>query len=101
MPSLSNSRSERIKKGQASEKAPKTCRECQNWGDVSEKVRVHELLERTIGKFETKISKKDYEPTVAEYVKLLQLEREIGQEDEPKEIKVTWVGPTAMSESEK
>jgi hypothetical protein len=89
------------KKGQSKEKAPNTCRECQHWGDVSDKVRVHELLERTIGKFETKINKKDYEPTVAEYVKLLQFEREIGQEDTPKEIKVTWVGPNPTSESER
>ena len=61
----------------------------------------HELLERTIEKFETKIINAEYEPTVAEYVKLLQLEREIGQEDEPKEIKVTWVVPNTTSESVK
>jgi hypothetical protein len=89
------------KKARVKEKAPKTCRECERWEDVSDKVRVHELLERTIEKFETKIINTKYEPTVAEYVKLLQLEREIGQEDEPKEIKVTWVGPNETSESEK
>ena len=88
-------------KGRSRKKAPNTCRDCERWSEVSDKVRVHELLERTIEKFETKIKHKDYEPTVAEYVKLLQLGREIGQEDEPKEIKVTWVGPNAKSESEK
>ena len=88
-------------KGGVKEKAPKTCRECQYWGQVSEKVRVHELLERTIERFETKIKEAEYEPTVAEYVKLLQLGREMGQDDEPKEIRVTWVGPSAMSESER
>jgi hypothetical protein len=42
-----------------------------------------------------------YEPTVSEYVKLLQLKREMGQEDDPKEIKVTWVDPNATLESAK
>ena len=89
------------KKGRSKKKAPKTCRDCEHWGEVSEKVRVHELLERTIEQFESKIAKTEYEPTVAEYVKLLQLGREMGQDDEPKEIKVTWVSPTATSEPEK
>jgi hypothetical protein len=89
------------KKVRLQEKAPKTCRECQRWGEVKDKIRIHELLEQTIKQFEGKIKKKDYEPTVAEYVKLLQLEREIGLEDEPKEIKVTWVGPKTTSDSEK
>jgi hypothetical protein len=88
-------------KGQSKEKAPKTCRECKHWERVREKIRVHELLERTIERFETKIMETKYEPTVAEFVKLLQLEREMGQEDEPKEIKVTWVGPNEMSDSVK
>lgn len=83
------------------EKAPKICRECEHWNQVSDKVRVHELLERTIRQFETKIVKAEYEPTVAEYVKLLQLEREMGKEDEPKEIKVTWVGPNETSDTAK
>jgi hypothetical protein len=83
------------------EKAPKTCRECGLWGQVRDKIRIRELLERAIKAFESKIKQQDYEPTVAEYVKLLQLEREIGHEDEPKEIKVTWVGPETTSDSEK
>jgi hypothetical protein len=89
------------KTGRNKENTSKSCRECERWGDISEKVRVHELLERTIEQFETKIINAKYEPTVAEYVKLLQLEREIGQEDEPKEIKVTWVVPNTTSDSEK
>jgi hypothetical protein len=82
-------------------KPPDDCRDCERWPEVSERVRVKELLERAIEQFETKITKAAYEPTVAEYVKLIQLGRELAQEDEPKEIKVTWVGPNATSESEK
>jgi hypothetical protein len=87
------------KTGRLREKAPKTCRDCQRWGEIKDRVRIHELLEQAIRQFEIKIAKKEYEPTVAEYVKLLQLDREIGQEDEPKEIKVRWVGPNETSES--
>jgi hypothetical protein len=89
------------KKSGAKWKAPMSCRDCENWDDVSKKVRVHELLEKTLGQFETKITQEGYEPTVAEYVKLLQLGQELGQEDELKEIKVTWVTPEAASEHEK
>jgi hypothetical protein len=89
------------KTGRRQEQALKTCTECERWVEVKNKVRIHELLELAIRQFEAKINKQEYEPTVAEYVKLLQLEREIGQEDEPKEIKVTWVGPNATSDSEK
>lgn len=89
------------KKGQSKRKAPNNCRECEHWDTVSQKVRVHDLLEKTLAQLETKINRAEYEPTVAEYVKLLQLGREMGQEDEPKEIRVTWVVPNATSDSEK
>jgi len=61
----------------------------------------YELLERTIGRFETKIAKAEYEPTVAEYVKLLQLGREMGQEDDPKGDHSYMGGPNATLESAK
>lgn len=88
-------------KNQSNQDGPRICRECENWDEVSKKIRVHELLEATLGQFEKKITKNGYEPTVAEYVKLLQLGQELRQEDEPREIKVTWVIPDAASESEK
>jgi hypothetical protein len=89
------------KRGRSNPNVPKTCRECPHWDEVSKKVRVHELLEQTLGQFETKIRQKGFEPTVAEYVKLLQLGQELGQDDEAKEIKVTWVTPDTASDSEK
>jgi hypothetical protein len=89
------------KKANSKDTPPRSCRDCENWGEVSNKIRVHELLEKTLEQFEKKITKDNYEPTVAEYVKLLQLGQELGQEDELKEIRVTWVSPNATSESEK
>ena len=89
------------KKVRSQSTAPRSCRDCENWPTVSKKVRVHELVENAIAQFEAKIKKAGFEPTVAEYVKLLQLGQELGQDDEAREIKVTWVGPNATSESEK
>jgi len=88
-------------KGRSQKAAPRSCRDCENWATVSKKVRVTELVEKAIAKFDAKIKKAGFEPTVAEYVKLLQLGQELGQEDDPKEIKVTWVGPNETSESDK
>jgi hypothetical protein len=87
-----------VKKVQPKQKGPSNCRDCEHWEKVSKRVRVNELLERTIEQFETKINKAAYEPTVSEYVKLLQLGQELGQ-DEPKEIRVTWVSPRVTSET--
>ena len=86
---------------QVEEKAPKNCRSCKQWDEIKDKVRIRELLAKAVTTFETKINTNEYQPTVAEYVKLLQLEREIGLDDEPKEIKVTWVGPETGSNSAK
>ena len=86
---------------QVEQKAPKSCRDCGHWAEVKSKVRIHEVLEHTISQFENKIAAKTYMPTVAEYVKLLQLERGLGGEDRPKEVTVTWVGPETMSDAER
>jgi hypothetical protein len=82
------------------EKAPKDCRDCERWNDVKERVRVSESLEKAIKAVETKIKDKDFKPTVAEYLKLIQMEKELKQDD-AKEIKVTWVEPAAKSEPER
>jgi hypothetical protein len=41
---------------------------------------------------EQKLSESDVKVTLGDYIRLLQLEKELN-EDEPKEIKVTWVNP--------
>jgi hypothetical protein len=88
-------------KSRSQKAAPRSCRDCENWPTVSGKVRINELVQGAIAQFDAKIKKAGFEPTVAEYVKLLQLGQELGQEDEAREIKVTWVGPNETSESEK
>jgi len=82
------------------EKSPKDCRDCDRWNDVKERVRVSEALEKAIKAVETRILAEDFKPTMAEYLKLIQLEKELKQDD-AKEIKVTWVEPAAKSEPEK
>jgi len=82
------------------EKSPKDCRDCERWSEIKDRVRVSEALEQAIQAVEAKIRAEDFKPTVAEYLKLIQMEKEFGQDD-AKEIKVTWVEPAATSEPEK
>ncbi len=68
---------------------------------MRKKLRVSELLVKAIEAFEGRMNAQDFKPTVAEYLKLLQMEQEMdATEDGPKEIKVTWVDPVVTSEPE-
>ena len=71
------------------EKAPKTLR-----------IRISDLLEKAITGIEDRFAAKDFRPTMGDYLKLLQMEIELEQE-EIKEIKVTWVEPPVTSDSGK
>jgi hypothetical protein len=54
------------------------------------KERIHKLLTDIESRFESDSGK----ASVADYIRLLQLERELEEEDEgPREIRVTWVEP--------
>ena len=90
-------------KGRKREKAPKACREGEQRSDGGkERVRVSEFLEKVITSAEARIVAGDCKPTIAEYLKLMQLKKELEQElDDTKEIKVTWVEPAVTSEPEK
>jgi hypothetical protein len=83
----------------------KHCKKCKRWQEVKQRMRVATFIEKTVSKVEAKLDKGEISPTVAEYLKLLQLEQEWDQQDSmadgPKEIRVTWVGPVAMSNEEK
>ena len=68
------------------EKAPKTLR-----------IRIADLLDKAITGIETRFAANDFKPTIADYLKLLQMEIELEQE-EIREIKVTWVEPPVTSD---
>jgi hypothetical protein len=91
-------RSTTVAKGKKTEKAPKSCQECEHWTEVRNKLRVGGVLEKVIATMETKLTKDEFKPSLADYLKLVQMEKEIGDE-EPKEIKVTWVEPVRSSET--
>ena len=51
-----------------------------------------QVVEELIGKVEQKLSKGEVKATLGDYIRLVQLQKEL-EEDEPREIKVTWVDP--------
>jgi hypothetical protein len=71
------------------EKAPKTLR-----------IRISDLLDKAIVGIEDRLNAQDFKPTMGDYLKLLQMEIDLEQE-EIREIKVTWVEPATTSDSEK
>jgi hypothetical protein len=81
-------------------RAPTTCEGCERWGAVKRRIRISELLAKAMETLESRIAAKELKPTVADYLKLLQLEQEFEQET-PKEIKVTWVEPAKASDGGK
>ncbi len=76
-------------------KARTSCEGCKRWKEVKDKMRIAELLSKTAENFK---GEKDptFQPTLAEYLKLVQLEKEF-EEDEVKEIKIKWVEPSARA----
>jgi hypothetical protein len=77
------------------------CKECSYWEAIREHVRVTELLDKAIVSYDEKLKDKDFKPTIAEYLKLLQLEKELEDEIQDTEVHVTWVGPETASQEEK
>jgi len=67
---------------------------------MKERIRISALLEKAINGIEDRLTAKDFKPTMGDYLKLLQIEKELEQE-EIKEIKVTWVEPPVTSDSAK
>lgn len=52
-----------------------------------------EVVGELLKKVEQTLKEGDVKATLAEYIRLVQLQKEL-EEDEPKEITVTWVEPT-------
>jgi hypothetical protein len=72
------------------------CRDCTRWKEVKHRIKVSELLTAAMSSFESGAHQKEFKPSLAEYLKLLQLEKEF-EEDEPREITVTWIEPGETS----
>ena len=72
--------------------APQSCEECAHWAGVQDRLKVGDVLAQVITKMEQKLKEDDVKPSVADYLKLLQIAKEFG-DNTPKEITVTWVEP--------
>lgn len=57
------------------------------------------LISRVIAKIEDKLESDDLKPSVGDFIRLLQLEKEL-DEEQPKEIKVSWVESEEHEEPE-
>jgi hypothetical protein len=79
--------------------ASESCEECSRWKEIKQRFKIANLLKSVIGGIEKRIEDKDLKPTVAEYLKLLQMEQDLDQES-PKEITVTWVEPETTSNAD-
>lgn len=79
--------------GKRQEKAHKSCLSCEHWEEVKTKVRVGDVLKTVIAKMEDNLKTADFKASLGDYLKLVQMEKEIGGDDGPKEVKVTWVQP--------
>ncbi|HEY1183354.1 MAG TPA: hypothetical protein VGE89_04155 [Bryobacteraceae bacterium] len=89
-------------KGKSSSRTKsKPCENCSYYRELKQKLKVSEVLARAIAKFEERITETDFSPSVGDYIKLVQMKKELEEAtDEAKEIKVTWVEPVT-SDSEK
>ena len=81
-------------------KQEKSSRTCAVRKTGRRKIRVMKLLTDAVKKMEAKFKAADFKPTIGDFLKLVQMEKEIGQEM-AREIKVTWVETPAESEPEK
>ena len=57
------------------------------------------IVNKLLQSIEAKIDAKELKATLGDFIRLLQLQREL-EEEQPREIKVTWVEPAAARLSE-
>ena len=87
---------------EANESITKHCRKCPRWEEVKRMMGIAGILEKAVAKFESKLKAEGFQPTVGEYLKLVQIEQEYERElNPPEEIRVTWVEPTTESSNSK
>ncbi len=49
------------------------------------------MVSKVIARIEEKLEADELKPSVGDFIRLLQLEKELKEEEQPKEIKVSWV----------
>jgi len=77
-------------------KTVKACEQCSHWEVIRNRARIAELLSTAIRKLRERFKADDFKPSVADYLKLIEMEKELADGTEDiKEIRVTWVEPTA------
>ena len=64
---------------------------------LTPRLKVAKLLHR----LEATMAKETPKASLGDFIRLVQLEKELADEETPREIKVTWVEPGATSESER
>jgi hypothetical protein len=81
--------------------SPESCDRCPRWKELKEeRVRLAQLISKAREGFEARLRDKDLKLTLADYLKLIQMEKEI-DDGKPREIKVTWVNPVPTSKPDK
>ena len=73
--------------------AASNCRACSHWKEIRDRMKIAELLGKAMENFEKGVK---FNPTLSEYLKLVQLEKEFAEE-EIREIRVSWVEPGEKS----
>ena len=68
---------------------------------IGENDTAHQKIAKLLKNLETKVNKEGFKATLGDFIRLVQLERELADEDEPREIRVTWVEPRKTSDSAK
>lgn len=69
---------------------------------MSPRKRQAQVVSTLLKKLEQKLSDDELRATLGDYIRLVQLRKELEDDEEPREIKVTWVEPeTTGSDSEK
>jgi hypothetical protein len=95
----SNMNDREINKQKTIEGAPDSCENCPNWvGIKQQRLRLARLLQSASEGLEKRLENSEKpNPSVSDYLKLLQYAREIEKETEeerPREIQVTWIDPS-------
>ena len=52
------------------------------------------LIRRLLGRIEKEFKNKETKATLADFIRLTQLERELEEEEQPREIIITWSEPS-------